>query len=426
MTAPSFFSRHEAVATMTPVAEESLGSGSIRHVSRHTETETVASPLVVSATPVHSSPARHFSPAVPDVSHDRAASLLGQCSCVVGIVESRTRVPVKRRRVAEAVGVLLEQLTSLDTMTLLDQTANAELCGILLQSLALAAHFLPRTYAPREPLDAFTEREEVQSWAGSSPYFPTAVNDALCLCLVRAATPTAAPRDLRGLLESAVCLELAETETLQLICQRLTSREAVQRATPAELVDTLRLISLAVKRCKLQTPAVDRVLCQLVASTLTPRESLHVLSSLLRLKEKRAVEVCATVSRKAVPHTAAYSAKDLSYALAAITYLTGCNEVYAGAVLTRCTTLAPTMSPTELGDVCKYVGLLNPTRRTNDVATTCAKELSRLLPALANRAEQLVGSFSFRDARYVLRCLTQHKVRHSLLFSRLTPIATNE
>lgn len=346
----------------------------------------------------------------------------------------------KRRRVQGIVRKMeahcVDWLAEL-TLSTRSDPGNANEAAVLLAALKQAKPFLESHRLERmggidsRKVQQFVSRDEADEgeWSGVSPYFGPELSDALCLCLRLAAAPSSQTpaAQQRELLDCAVTLELSDTDALQTLVRVLTSREYCATCSAHELVETLRLLSLAVKRCKLQPPPLDHVLCRLPGErALSARDALQVLSSLVRLKDsQRAVEVANAVSRNAVASVPLYTVKDVVYGLEAVAILNTCHEAYAGAVLDRCTELAPSMTPRALGDVCKYVALLQPHRPANNVAVSCSREIRRVLPALAQRAEELVGTFSLRDARYVLRCLTQHKVRHSLLFSRLTPFASD-
>jgi hypothetical protein len=313
-----------------------------------------------------------------------------------------------------------------------------------LRSLARSVEYLPRrethsiaeegevepgrfsTRPPRFHDRSARRGDDADEWSGASPFFSLQTSDVLCLCLRECAMGAAAstqPDALLELLKCAVALELGEVEVLQHIVYALTKANVCRQRSPSEAVQLLHFISLAVKRCKLPPPPLDRVLSVLPSSTLTSRENLMVLSALHRIPTAHAGDVVASVSRKAATQAAAYNVKDVVYGLEVSAMLAGCNEVYVAAILDRTSELAPTMTPRQLGSVCKYVSLLSPSRRHDTLALSCGTELRRLLPLLVERAEQLLGQFHLRDSRNVLRCFREHKVRHSLIFSRLTPIA---
>ncbi|RNF09409.1 hypothetical protein TraAM80_02207 [Trypanosoma rangeli] len=299
-------------------------------------------------------------------------------------------------------------------------------CGVkeslqVLHALASVARYLKRHRPATTDLQAGEEE-----WSGASPYFSPGVSDWLCVLLERAALHASRPEDCLALLRAAAELELADTQALQHLCRQLTRQEYTGSAAPAELVCVLRLISLLVKRCRMPIPQLDCLLCRLHTAPLDARQALNVLSSLLRLRERHSVHVVRSVSWRAVEHVATYTPKDVIYALQAIVMLSGCHETYAGAVLNRCIVLHAELKPTELGSVCKYVAMLSGSRANNETALCCSKELRRLLPALLSRAEQLLGCFSLRDARCVLRCLDQHKVHHAVVFSCLTPFVSEK
>lgn len=327
----------------------------------------------------------------------------------------------------------MEWLAELTAKT--PQAALGSECAALLTSLRLSSHYMDSHHSERRSgagaagAHAFMTPEDADTtWSGVSPFFSAELSDALCVCLRQAVqSTTLSSDDLRELLDCAVTLELSDAAALQSIVRQLTSREYCATCETKDLVETLRLLSLAVKRCKLQPPPLDHIFCRLPSEkALSPRDALQVLSSLVRLrKNQSAVEVGNAVSRRAVPGVSTYTVKDIVFGLEAIAILNTCHEAYAGEVLSRCTELVPTMSPKAVGDVSKYVTFLQPHRPSHNVAVSCSREIRRLLPALERRAEALLGQFSLRDARCVLRCFTEHKVRHSILFSRLTPYVSD-
>nr|CCC89948.1 unnamed protein product [Trypanosoma congolense IL3000] len=303
-------------------------------------------------------------------------------------------------------------------MNWLGQCGQGE-CLMMLSSLAMSARFLERR---EHGASGFNCDDE---WSGVSPFFSPGVNDWLCALLQRCASQVESPEECMQLLSFAVDLELGDTQTLQKLCHKVTAKDYIASASPEKLVGVLRLLSLLVKRCRMPVPPLDKLLCRLIGATLDSRQALTVLSSMLRLRERKSVDVVQSVSRKAADMVLTYTAKDVIYALEAVALLNCCHEAYAGAVLRRCCVLCPTLTSGELGSVCKYVALLNTTRTSNTIAFSCAQELRRLLPAILNRAELLLGKFSLRDARCVLRCLKQHNVHHAIVFSRLTPLITD-
>ncbi|KEG15438.1 hypothetical protein DQ04_00071060 [Trypanosoma grayi] len=338
--------------------------------------------------------------------------LVDHCRLVQRITESQNPEYLKRKRIR---GVLRKMETN--HMEWLEECGPRE-CVLLLKALAGASRYLGRDHSATMgvPYD--------DDWSGASPHFSPGFNDWLCAALQRSAQHASGAEERIALLAAAAELELADTPVLQQLCQPLTSREYTANASPADLVSVLRVSSLLVKRCRMPLPPLNHVLFRLMTAKLDSRQSLTVLSSLLRLRERHGVEVVRAVSRRATDHVATYTPRDVVYALEAIALLNCCHEAYTGAVLDRCTELHAVLQPTELGSICKYVAMLNSSRTNNDAALSCAKELRRLLPALLNRTEQLLGRFSLRDARCILRCFEQHKIHHSVVFSRLTPLTS--
>ncbi|GET92475.1 hypothetical protein, conserved [Leishmania tarentolae] len=363
------------------------------------------------------------------------------CRLLDSICSAQQSIPIKRKRVRGAVQRMESSVVdSFAAATVSLRTSQKrDMMYQWLRSLAAAVNYLPRQEASLDAsqgieADRFSQRlsrrarhdtHESENWSGASPYFSLPTSDLLCLCLRECAmaSPTADPEVLHNLLLCAVKLELGEVEVLKHIVHVLTTTELCRRRTPSEQVELLNIVSLAVKRCKLPLPPLDRVLCVVLGATLSARENLVVLSSIHRLQHMHTVETVAAVSRKAAEQTAEYNIKDVVYGLEVAALLPGCNEVFVAGVLLRAGELAPNMSPKHLGAVCKYVSLLNPSRKQNTFSYSCGRELRALLPLLVERTEQLLGHFRLQEARYVLRCFREHRVRHSLIFSRLTPIA---
>ncbi|KAG8349101.1 hypothetical protein ERJ75_000712900 [Trypanosoma vivax] len=336
--------------------------------------------------------------------------LASHCALIQKVMDSSDGVQVKRRRIRGIV----EKIEA----NYIHWLHN---CGVkeskqLLISLTKSVRYLER----RQQNTVHFERRE--NWSGASPYFSTAVSDWLCVLLERCVRQASCPEEYRALLSAAAALELSDTQTLCHLCRQLTVLEYTSAASVEEVVDVLHFISLLVKRCRMPIPQLNNLLLRLPAAPLSARQSLVVLSSLLRLRRRNSDDVVCIVSRRAAESVATYTARDVIYALEAIALLDSCHEKYAGAVLNRCTTLCPVLKPADLGSICKYVALLNTSRYGNDTALSCASQLRRLLPALLERTEALLGRFSVRDAHYVLRCLEQHKVHHSVVFSRLSPL----
>ncbi|CCW67164.1 unnamed protein product [Phytomonas sp. Hart1] len=295
-------------------------------------------------------------------------------------------------------------------------------CFSLIEGLTKARPFFGK--GRRE--EHVSSAEEDSGWDGASPYFSEGLNDTLCVCLRSAIPHHGSAAALTTLLRGAVELELVELSALQHITHQLTRRELPPGPSAADAVEVLWLLSLAVKRCKLPPPSLNSLLCGLSGAKLTPREALHVFSALVRFRDRSTNEVFEILTRRAVVDVGAYTTRDVVFALQAITLLDNSNIAYARASLQRCAELAPKMSAKEIGDVSKYLALLHSGRKYNSIAEGCAKELREALPAIAACAEELLGSFTLRDARNVLKCLTVHKVRHAILFSRLTPFVLDD
>lgn len=352
------------------------------------------------------------------------------------IMQSPQSYHVKQKRALNAIAKLNGDIVSSFALTSVatSNRSKPDQCLHLLRSLsrvrpllvkhedASVSSSLRRSASSRAGAAADALQEP---WTAASPFFSLEMNDVLCLCLRECvySNEVVSSQSFLELLSIAVLLELGDTVVLQHIIETLTKPSECRRRSLSDQVELLRLISLAVKRCKLPQPRLDRVLCVLPGSVLSSRASLVVLSSLLRLRYFYATDVIGSVSRKAVHYANDYTAQDVVFALEVCALLPGCNEVFAGSVLNRCAALAPSFTPKQLGTCCKYIALLNPSRRTSSIASTCSSELRALLPMLVERAVELLGEFNLREAQCVLRCFREHHVRHSLIFSKLTPIA---
>eukprot|EP00796_Vickermania_ingenoplastis_P004413 gene4413-3212_t len=265
------------------------------------------------------------------------------------------------------------------------------------------------------PRRGFSGRSSVpgdqgEDWTGSSPYCSPTFNDMLALCVSVAAKEHLPVSELLPLL-SAVALEA--------LCRQATSPEVVPRLSTAELCEVLRLVTLATKRCK-ATPPPLAVLYSYLSSCgpLKPREVLQVLSALSRLQAPNTLDVARSVSRRGLGHPEKYTSQDLVFALLALAFVDGVDVTYASEVLSRCCIMVPAFSSEILGDASKYVARLHPQRAGKVVARSCEREVRRVAYAIADRAKELLGKFTVRDARYVLRCLTEHQVRHSITNSK--------
>ncbi|CCW59862.1 unnamed protein product [Phytomonas sp. EM1] len=298
-------------------------------------------------------------------------------------------------------------------------------CYALLRALTKALPFFRDPRRGRREGCSYTSEED-SKWSAASPYFSESLNDSLCVCLRTAIPKHSTTAELTTLLRGAVELELADLSSLKHISYKLTSRDRWMGSSASDAVEVLWLLSLAVRRCKLPPPPVNHLLCRLPSSKLTPREGLQVFSALIRLNDRAGNEVFEILSRRAVEDVGAYTTQDAIFALQAVALLDNSHIAFAGATIERCAELAPRMSAKNIGDIAKSLALLHSGRKYNVVAEGCAKELQRTLAAVATRAEELLGLFSLRDARHVLKCLTVHKVRHTILFSRLTPFVSDD
>lgn len=260
---------------------------------------------------------------------------------------------------------------------------------------------------------------------GASPFTAAMFQDFISLC-VEVATPATLndPSLLLSLLSAAVALE-ASGAPLEELCRRVTTEKWFLQSSPHTMCTALHLVSLAVKRCQMVPPSLFFLFSRLAAvSKWESRDVLRILSSLTRLRSPYDMEVSNRVSRFGVDHVKHYTGKDVVFALTAIAYLKKMDECYASEVLRRCVDVMAHASADLVGDVSKYVALLNTSQRQqHTVAASCAPLIQRVVYTIADRSLQLLGKFSLRDAKYVLRCLQQYNVKHSLVFASLVPFA---
>lgn len=234
---------------------------------------------------------------------------------------------------------------------------------------------------------------------------------------------------LLSLLSAAITLE-ASGAPLEELCRFVTTAEFLRRlSSPAMRCATFHLVSLAVKRCGVLPPSLLSLFSSLAE---VPRweheEVLFILSAFVRVHSSFDMEVACRVSHLGIAHVPQYTVKDLVFALTAMAYLKKIDERYAGEVLQRCVEILPQTSPREVGDISKYMALLNANRArlgSNRIAASafCAPLIRRVVYTIADRSGKLLGKFSIREAKYVLRCLKQHDVRHGLVFASLVPVA---
>ncbi|EPY38795.1 hypothetical protein AGDE_05134 [Angomonas deanei] len=335
------------------------------------------------------------------IHHVRLLNRIADSGDSVGVIQKRLRGLL---RVFEASFV--EWLTV--------ETSHEEelqaVCIYVLMSFAKIVHFM---------------KVDNECKKGEKGLFSDNVVDALNMCLMIAVQGEEDKATLHALFHCAVTLFLDDTKTLRGMVAEITSKEYCASLSSDALVSLLRDISLSMKRGKLPLVPVHNLLFLLPSVPLTARENLSVLSSLLRMKGVKTVEAVSLVSRKGAKDVlTTYNAKDVVFGLEVVAYLDGCHPEYASAVLSRCAEVARVMDGRQLGMACKYIALLNDKRATNKIGVQCAKEVRRVLPPIVERAEELLGQFTFQDARYVVRCLSEHHQKHSIVLSKLSPVVS--
>lgn len=296
----------------------------------------------------------------------------------------------------------------------------------LLRSLALCC----RTLGGRGRfLSASKEDGDEHDVNSNELRFTTRFKDLLSICANLALESNDSnkrvltPKERLHFLSVLIELQL-EGECVSKLLQEATSTAMIREASTEEQIQTLRIVSLAVKRCEVIPPPLLCLLGHITTATqLSPNDVLQILSSLVRLRLPYDGEVTRRVSLLGATHPANYNSRELIFSLTAISFLTDVDPLYATKVLQRVSELCPSLSPSYIGDVSKYIGLLNETRKRNALAKQCEAEIRRAVYAIVDRAQDLLHQFSVRDARYVVRCLKQHNVRHSLVFASLVPRA---
>jgi hypothetical protein len=283
------------------------------------------------------------------------------------------------------------------------------------------------------------QKDDCTALSTSSPYIADDVHDWLSAHLhqyvaTRTIQNALPPADVHRIIKSAVQVEIGDARTYSIAFQILLRKENVNSLCCIEtLTDMLSTISLAVKRKRSPIPpTIDRLIGQLHLTLervkeLKGRFGLSILSSLIRLRPRAYPDTVRLVSRRLEASAGLFTAQDTVFALRAISLLSNVSNVFAVRVISQTLVLAPKLTPADLGNVCKQLTAIRQSRSTHHIVTaTGGKEVRRLLPVLLKRAEELLGSFSLRDARCVLLCFECFDLRHSVVFSQLTPLVSSD
>lgn len=336
------------------------------------------------------------------------------CRLLNEINSSSANLYTKQRRARGVVGKLERDVAEwLEPASDGSQRSRGTFTSLLV-TLASIRHLLqdPGASGSSHSLEAGRE------WTGCSRFCTPEFNDILNVCAESALKESSSHKASLKLLEAIVLLELPGGP-LETLCRRVAHSDCLTELSTVECQRALQLISLGVKHCKISAPPLLPLFSRLSSAELDQRGTLSVLSSLVRLKSPQATGLTRLISRRSIGHVESFSTQDVIFALTAAAFLPNVDEVYRCQVIDRCAQLCPSLTASEVGDVCKYVGLLNASRRTINVSTSCELAIKRLLLFLASRCHQLESQFSLRDARYVLRCFKQHDVRHSIVFFKL-------
>ena len=265
-----------------------------------------------------------------------------------------------------------------------------------------------------------------------SPYLSNEFADFLAAWMDRSVAGAQPPLSKRphhevlDLAETCIFLHIGGDSTFREIGNILTSPAALKSLPIDEVLQVLDALTLVTKRIGIvYVRGISNVLSRIGSNDLTPRQGLIVLSGLVRVKEERSLEVVRNVTRKGIPHIANYSPQDIVFGLRAATFLHNVHEAYATNLIAAATAKAPLMSPSTLGSLCHLLEIMKGSKRSSHLLTgTAQREVNRLMPAILERTKQHIGKFSLRDARYVMRCLTVFKMRHSVVFAELTALIT--
>ncbi|CUI15600.1 Hypothetical protein, putative [Bodo saltans] len=260
---------------------------------------------------------------------------------------------------------------------------------------------------------------------------------------------------LYEILDHCVQLEVCDPATLTAACRTLTSKTATNVMSNADAVDVLHVVTLCHKRRRVLIPNLDTLLLPIqAAKDLDSRRVLSVLSSLSRVHRgggPNYSEVSKIISRRLgekfrnsaedhqkqyvvagglegtvprISNTEEFSNKDIVFALRTAT-LCEVATSFTAVSLEMCTQRSSTLSTEELGNVCKYLKHMHTSKSLGHITrSTCGKETRRLIPRLLTRTNELLGTFSLRDARHVLECFDAFQQRHSVIFSQLTPFVS--
>lgn len=362
------------------------------------------------------------------------------------------------------VSLLRAAVRSKSTKGLVENGDGVRHIEIVFSSLAAASLLMQeerREFYKNSKLFPKSRMHGVSTANAGSPYMSEEDHDGLAVLLSNAASrmkeamaaasasPSSSSSDSSAtldswmetaflLLKSAVQLEVGDSETLGYLSRVVASRVSVKRMDGHQIAEALHLITLCNKRKQSPLPNLDVLLAAVtssaIASSLSAADLLKCLSASVRLRSQRPhSDVNAILSmhlakklRNDGIRLSLFSNADLVFGIRFVALSKGqCSPDLAGILLDVCCERAAKLSPSELGDVCKSLRAIHMAR---DVAyitrSACGKETRRLMPQLVQRAVELLGQFSLRDARCVLECLDAFEIRHSMVFGQLTPFVS--
>lgn len=396
-------------ALIFPTTSFNGGEATTNGMERRATSRVGASHSCLSS--IHNSNPSSFSP---------APFLQRMTQLINTICKSPAPFSQKKRRLEGVVRSMEQTPTSWLSSPRERGSVDARAYGSFLFALTAATPYLGNSHAgATSPLHCGQDDEA--AWMDGSSVFSVNFSDMLAVAVGLANTGKLSHTETLSLLNTVVKLKISGKNS-EMLCKLVSAPDFIRRSTTEELCDILRLVSLSVKQFKYQPGPLHTLFSRLCSTpALSERQVLHVLSSLVRLRSPYTLDVARMTSRRGVLHTQTYTARDAVYALACLAFLPNIDEQYASGVLRRVVALSPTLTPRAVGDMSKLLGLLTASRRNNAVWRSCEKEVRRAVLALAERSSNLLGQFTVRDAKYLLRCLQQHDVKHTVVFANLVP-----
>ena len=374
---------------------------------------------------------------------DSARDVLSLCECISVCIDTipSTKVknaatlflttPAAQKRYLEASIDRLEYLAltsegmkeeELDSFDSFCATAFSLRCAV------------ERSRRPRHDDRAYllNPRASAGTTSQSSPYVSNDLADMLGAwmdrCIARA-TPSLSKRpyaETLELLETCAFLHIGGDSALREIGNTVTSTQVLRSMTLADVVRALDAISLITKRMGIVfTRGISNILVNIGSKELSSEQTLIVLSSLVRTREERQLEIVRQLTRRGMSHVAGYTPQEIVFGLRAATLLRNVHEGYVLHLLGTAASKVILMGPSTLGTLCHLLEMMKGSKRSSHFLTGPAqRELNKLLPVILEQTKKHLGKFTLRDARYIMRCLTVFKMRHAVVFAELTNLIT--